>query len=116
MIHSATPEPVTWFNSTSADLEIQDIQSVATTNTENFDMMESFYKDVTTLKNQAKEAIQKSPFLVGAAKGRVQAPSTNNYNNPENLDYINLSRDARNIVENKKKFERLATQKASKQN
>lgn len=108
-----TPEPVTWFNTISNDLDIQDVQSTATTNTEHFDMMDSFYKDVTTLKNSAKEAV--SPFLVGAARGRTQNEMVQQQQQDE-LDYINLSRDARKTAESKKRCERLATKKASKQN
>ena len=74
--------------------------------------MESFYKDVTTLKNSAKEAAK--PFLVGAARGRSLNEQTQQQQ--DDNDYINLSRDARKTAENKKRFERLATQKAAKQN
>lgn len=76
-------------------------------------MMDSFYKDVTTLKNSAKEAV--SPFLVGAARGRTQNEMVQQQQQDE-LDYINLSRDARKTAESKKRCERLATKKASKQN
>jgi len=140
-----TPEPVTW---SWPEADFAETQSIATTNTENFDLMESFFKDMEpTIKIKKHFAGDSKDSLVGAARGRrsqskrldldmrepvedltqlgeirdddktVQdAAWMDDFDHVSSKEITNISRESRRVAADKKRKERMANKKSSKQN